>query len=208
MANCCIEHMTIIAEYERRQTFKTSNPGARYRQSRFPALLAWGGFHFAHSASSKFARLDLVSKMEEVTVIYDRSGKTMHQLYKKKRTVVPLSCLSQNMLHAILATEDQNFYKHSGYDSIAILRAVWANLKAGRVIQGGSTLTQQLAKNTFLTSQRSFRRKIEEFWLAREIEKHYSKNQILELYAKRQPGSAFKPIVLGDLKAYERFLCP
>ncbi len=71
------------------------------------------------------------------------------------------------------------------YEGSAIVRAAFANLVSGKVTQGGSTLTQQLAKNAFLNSERSYRRKIQEFWLARRIERNYSKDQILEMYANR-----------------------
>lgn len=88
-------------------------------------------------------------------------------------------------MDAILAMEDHDFYSHHGYDLAGIVRAAWANLRAGRIEQGGSTLTQQLAKNALLCPSQTYWRKLRELWLARKIEKQYSKVQILELYINR-----------------------
>ncbi len=126
-----------------------------------------------------------VSRMEESTKIYDRDGNLIYEFYEKRRTVVPVSKISKQMREAIVAIEDRNFYCHSGYEIGAMGRAAIANLISRRISRGGSTLTQQLAKNSFLTPERSFRRKAQELWLARKIEKNYSKEKILELYANR-----------------------
>ncbi|MBL94763.1 MAG: Penicillin-binding protein 2D [Alphaproteobacteria bacterium MarineAlpha3_Bin5] len=89
------------------------------------------------------------------------------------------------LIHAVLATEDRRFYSHIGIDIFGTLRALWANIKAGRITQGGSTITQQLAKNLFLKPERSYKRKIQELMLAFWIEYHFSKNQIITLYLNR-----------------------
>jgi penicillin-binding protein 1A len=123
--------------------------------------------------------------MQETTKIYDRNGILIDELYLKKRTVVPLASLPKELRDAILAIEDRNFYHHSGYEFRAIMRAFMANLRAGEVKQGGSTITQQLARNAFLSSRRTYKRKIQELWLARKIENTYTKSQILECYANR-----------------------
>ncbi|HUA54532.1 MAG TPA: PBP1A family penicillin-binding protein, partial [Candidatus Sulfotelmatobacter sp.] len=86
---------------------------------------------------------------------------------------------------AVMAIEDRRFYHHFGVDPIGLVRAAWANHRAGRVVQGGSTLTQQVAKNLFLTSERSFRRKIQEALLALWLEHRYTKDQILAIYLNR-----------------------
>ena len=90
-----------------------------------------------------------------------------------------------HLLRAVIATEDRRFYDHSGIDPLGLLRAMAANLWAGRVVQGGSTITQQAAKNIFLTPERNLRRKAQELLLALWLERKFSKDQILELYLNR-----------------------
>ncbi|MFM9847608.1 MAG: transglycosylase domain-containing protein [Hyphomicrobiaceae bacterium] len=98
---------------------------------------------------------------------------------------VPFDLLPRHVINAVVATEDRRFFTHWGLDPIGIARAGFANLKAGRYAQGGSTLTQQLAKNLFLTSERSLRRKVEELMLALWLEVRLSKQDIAELYLNR-----------------------
>ena len=98
---------------------------------------------------------------------------------------IPFDLMPRHIIDAVLAIEDRRFFEHQGVDPIGLLRAVFANLRAGRYAQGGSTLTQQLAKNLFLTSERSLRRKIEELMLALWLEIRLSKQDILELYLNR-----------------------
>lgn len=93
--------------------------------------------------------------------------------------------IPRNLINAVVATEDRKFFEHSGIDISGILRATIANLKAGRTVQGGSTITQQLAKIMFLTSERKLTRKLKEAFLAFEIERKYSKQQILTTYLNR-----------------------
>ncbi|MBT6095228.1 MAG: hypothetical protein HOH04_10120, partial [Rhodospirillaceae bacterium] len=93
--------------------------------------------------------------------------------------------LPETLPQAIIATEDRRFYSHYGLDPIGIARAAWANLRAGRIVQGGSTLTQQAAKNLFLTPERSYKRKIQEVLLAFWLEQKFSKDQILTIYMNR-----------------------
>ncbi|HMD64465.1 MAG TPA: PBP1A family penicillin-binding protein [Stellaceae bacterium] len=99
----------------------------------------------------------------------------------------PLSLkeMSPYLPKAVIATEDRRFYGHFGVDPIGLVRAAFANISAGRVVQGGSTITQQLAKNLFLTPERSLSRKIQETLLALWLEHRFSKNQILEIYLNR-----------------------
>jgi penicillin-binding protein 1A len=99
----------------------------------------------------------------------------------------PLSLkdMSPYLPKAVIATEDRRFYSHFGLDPIGLLRAAWVNLSAGHVVQGGSTITQQLAKNLFLTPERSFTRKIQETLLALWLEHRFTKDQILEIYLNR-----------------------
>ena len=98
---------------------------------------------------------------------------------------VPLDLLPRHVADAVIATEDQRFWDHRGVDPWGLLRAALANMRSGRFVQGGSTLTQQLAKNLYLTSDRTFSRKLEEFTLALWLEARLSKSDILELYLNR-----------------------
>ena len=98
---------------------------------------------------------------------------------------VRLNELPPALPQAILATEDRRFYSHFGLDLIGLARATLANIKAGRIVQGGSTITQQVAKNVFLTQARTFRRKIQELLLALWLERKFSKDQILTVYLNR-----------------------
>lgn len=115
-------------------------------------------------------------------VIYDRNDVIVAERSTVKFTVVPLASVPELFTTALLAVEDQRFYKHSGIDIRAILRSAWRNMAAGAVVEGGSTLTQQLAKNMFLTSERTYVRKFTEAITALRIEGKYSKDEILELY--------------------------
>jgi len=93
--------------------------------------------------------------------------------------------LPVHLIQAVVATEDRRFYHHFGVDPIGLARAAWTNLTAGRVVQGGSTLTQQLAKNVFLTADRSYERKIQELLLSFWLERNFSKDEILAIYLNR-----------------------
>ncbi|MDA8792907.1 PBP1A family penicillin-binding protein, partial [Bacteriovoracaceae bacterium] len=114
--------------------------------------------------------------------IYDREGKLLLEIGNEKRTLVDMENVPQKVIDCFVSAEDDNFFEHSGVDYSGILRAALANLKAGRVVQGGSTITQQVAKSLLLSSERSFTRKIKDLLLARKIEKQFSKNEILYLY--------------------------
>jgi 1A family penicillin-binding protein len=93
--------------------------------------------------------------------------------------------VSPHLVHAVIAAEDKRYYSHFGIDPIGITRAMYTNLRAGRVVQGGSTLTQQVAKNVFLTAERKIERKLKELPMALALELKYSKQQILSIYLNR-----------------------
>src|SRR5215831_1534418 len=118
-----------------------------------------------------------------VTRIYADDGKTViGEFALEKRIPLKYDEIPPVMKNAILAVEDARFYDHVGIDPIRIVGAVWKNLTSNRV-EGGSTLTQQLAKNLFLTREQTYTRKVNEWVLALQIERYYTKNQIMELYA-------------------------
>jgi penicillin-binding protein 1A len=101
------------------------------------------------------------------------------------RPFVALKEISPVLVEAVVSTEDRRFWQHSGVDPIGVLRAIFANLRAGSTVEGGSTITQQLAKNLYLTPERSLRRKLEELVLAVWLEARLTKEQILTLYLNR-----------------------
>ena len=123
-------------------------------------------------------------KIAQSTKIYDRTGKTLlWDIHSDiKRTVVPFSKISRNIKNATVAIEDSEFYQHKGIDIPALLRSIFNDIMTGSKKQGGSTITQQLAKNTLLTKEKTFTRKTKEIVLALKMEKEISKEKILELY--------------------------
>ena len=126
------------------------------------------------------------------TVIYDRNDKVIFEMYKdENRIPVKLSEMSPFLKKATISIEDKDFYRHSGFSLRGYLRAILSSLIKRRV-EGGSTLTQQLVKTVLLSSERTFTRKIKEFVLASEIERRYSKDEILEMYLNKIPyGGTF-----------------
>ena len=116
------------------------------------------------------------------TLIFAANGDTLHEFYTQNRVIVPLEQIPEGMIHAVIDTEDHRFYQHYGVDLGGILRAVFVNVKSRRTAQGASTLTQQLARSLFLTPNKSWERKIRELLLALQIERTYTKDEILEMY--------------------------
>ncbi|MDP8032874.1 penicillin-binding protein 1A [Pasteurella atlantica] len=123
-------------------------------------------------------------KLQQPMQIYTSDGKLIGEVGEERRIPVKLADIPQQLIDAIIATEDTRFYEHSGYDLKGIARAAVALLKGGRK-QGASTITQQLARNFFLTPERRLARKLKELILATEIEKVMSKDEILELYLNK-----------------------
>jgi penicillin-binding protein 1A len=114
--------------------------------------------------------------------VYAGDDEFITEFQAEKRIFVPLQQIPPHLRNAIIAVEDARFYSHFGVDVRGIARAAYANFRHGRVVEGGSTITQQLAKVLFLTPDRSFSRKVKEALLAFELEKRYSKDRLLELY--------------------------
>ncbi len=125
------------------------------------------------------------ARRQAAVTITDSHGEVIGWRGIRQDDSIPLEELSPYLVKAVLATEDARFYEHFGVDVIGTLRAAIANARAAGVVQGGSTLTQQLAKNLFLSPERSFRRKIHEAFLALWIEAHLSKDEILKMYLDR-----------------------
>lgn len=141
-------------------------------------------------------KLRIQFNRNSLSSIYDKSKKrsvslirldpavigSIHPRLHEDRILLAQDEISQKLKKALIAVEDRNFYQHYGIDPKGILRAVWANIKAGATVQGGSTLTQQLVKNFFLTRERTLIRKLNEAIMSLLLEYHYSKDEILAAY--------------------------
>jgi penicillin-binding protein 1A len=119
------------------------------------------------------------------TTVLDCKGRLIQELFTQNRSPVSLEEVPQTFIDAIVSTEDRRFRRHWGVDLIGIARAALHNLQAGEIVEGGSTITQQLAWNLFLTHEKTFSRKIREAVLALRIERRYSKDEILEMYVNQ-----------------------
>lgn len=118
----------------------------------------------------------------QATVIYDKNGNVASKISANKTESVNYDQIPEHLIHAVVAIEDHRFFEHNGVDFIGIVRAFVRNTKAGGIVEGGSTITQQLTKNAFLSTEKSYKRKMDEVFLAREIEKEFTKEEILEIY--------------------------
>jgi len=128
-------------------------------------------------------------EVAQSTKIYDRTGKTiLYEIFaSEKRTIIDLSKIPQNLVWATIVVEDKDFFQHPGFDLQAIIRSIIVDILQGGKVQGGSTLTQQFVKNAFLTSEKTYIRKIKELLLAYQIEKKFSKKEILQMYFNEIP---------------------
>jgi penicillin-binding protein 1A len=129
-------------------------------------------------------RLDVVTDYRPLRAsqVFSVDGELIGQFYVEKRVLVPVDQIPRLVKQAFVAAEDVRFYSHGGVDYLGIARAAWANLRAGRVVQGGSTITQQVAKLLIVGQERSLGRKVREAMLAHRIEQRLSKDQILGIY--------------------------
>ncbi len=115
--------------------------------------------------------------------ILDANGTLITNIHAtENRTIVDLNKIPKNLQNAFISVEDNRFYEHSGIDPRGIVRAIYSNFTQGEVAEGGSTITQQLAKNAFLSQDRTFKRKIQEVFIALRLEREYTKEEILEMY--------------------------
>ncbi|MEH7177626.1 transglycosylase domain-containing protein [Neobacillus vireti] len=116
------------------------------------------------------------------TIIYDQNGEIASKISNSSIEGVSINQIPMEVIHAVVATEDQLFYKHNGINYFAIMKAFVKNTISGDIVAGGSTVTQQLAKNAFLTHERTYTRKIKELIITKKIERTYSKDEIMERY--------------------------
>ncbi len=148
-------------------------------------MLAAIGITFAYMQYSKnLPELSILSDYQPplVSRVYNTGGELIAEYADEHRILTPFREFPKRLVHAFLAAEDQQFFEHPGINPARIFSAAIANIKAGHTVQGGSTITQQVAKNFLLTSERSYTRKIREVILAYRIEKAFSKEDILYLY--------------------------
>ena len=131
------------------------------------------------------AALSKIGEMDQATAVFDASDALAFTIYKEQRIEVPLGQISPRLIQALIATEDQRFYEHHGFDLRRIASAAFANVRRRRAAQGASTITQQLARQSFLTPDKTFHRKLQELILAQRLEHQYPKSRILELYLNK-----------------------
>ncbi len=133
-------------------------------------------------------------QIAQSTKIYDRNGELLYDIFQEQnRTPVKLNEIPEVVKQATIAIEDKDFYKHQGFSTIGILRSFYKLALSRRIEGGGSTLTQQLVKNALLTGEQTWTRKVKEFIVAIQVERSYSKNEILEMYLNEIPygGTAY-----------------
>jgi membrane peptidoglycan carboxypeptidase len=152
-------------------------------------LAAWFSYELTAGLPNREA-INSLGDMAQSTTIFDASDKPVFTIFKEQRIEVPLSRISVNLIKAVISVEDQRFFEHSGVDAIRVAAAAMKNLEEGRRAEGGSTITQQLARQSFLTRDKTIRRKLKEIILAGYIESEYTKDQILEMYLNK--------VYLGD----------
>ena len=145
------------------------------------ALAVMGFFFYLVEDLPKIASL-ADYRPSTVTTVYADDEQKIAEFYKERRLVIPLEAIPPMLVEAFIAAEDSRFYEHGGIDFKSILRAFFKNLEAGTIVQGGSTITQQVTKSFFLTPERSYKRKLKEAVLAYRISETFSKEEVLFLY--------------------------
>jgi penicillin-binding protein 1A len=151
----------------------------------FTAMLAIGGA--GGYVYSLFSDLPDISRLENFTpiessIVYSSDGKVLSEFYQERRTYIPYYKMPIRIKQAFVAIEDRRFYSHHGVDFFGILRAIYKDIRAQGMVEGGSTITQQLAKMVFLKPEKSIKRKIKEAIIATQLEKRYTKEEILGMY--------------------------
>ncbi|WP_353855451.1 PBP1A family penicillin-binding protein [Bacillus sp. Bos-x628] len=157
---------------------------------------------FAVFASTAPSLDDSKLKTPYSSKIYDKNNKVIAEVGAEKRTYVSIKDIPDVVKEAFIATEDARFYQHHGIDPIRIGGALIANVEDGFGAEGGSTITQQVVKNTLLNDHKTLKRKVQEIWLSIQLEQKYSKDEILEMYLNR---IFFTPQAYGVGKAAEQF---
>lgn len=137
-------------------------------------------FFFAKDIQSKET---IINNKNRGVVLLDRTGTPFFSFYEGRlKKTVPLESLPEHIPQSVIAVEDKDFYSHPGFSLRGIVRSLWNNIRQKEIVAGGSTITQQLVKNTILSPEKSYLRKYQEIILAHELERRYSKKEILEMY--------------------------
>ncbi len=166
------------------------------------ALLVWASFIKLPDISTFEAR-----KIANSSKITDRTGEiVLYDIHQSvRRTEIPLETMGQNIKNAVIAIEDSHFYTHKGIRPTSIVRAVFANITSGSFSQGGSTITQQIIKNTLLNTKKTVSRKFKEWVLAIKLERHFTKDQILQIYLNDAPfGSTIYGVEEASLAFFKK----
>jgi 1A family penicillin-binding protein len=157
-------------------------------------IIILSGTIYAYAILKSIPNVTLLSenRIAESTKIYDRTGKILlYEIYgEQRRTIIAPDKIPDIVRQATIAVEDRNFYEHAAVDWKSVARAFITNIMSGGVVQGGSTITQQLAKKAFLTDDRTISRKLKELVISYNLEKRYSKEEILNLYLNQIPYGA------------------
>jgi penicillin-binding protein 2A len=143
-------------------------------------VLGFLGIVYAYSMDADISSLK--NELPQATVFYDLNGEVASKVSANKNEGISINQVPESLKNAVIAIEDRRFYEHHGVDYIGITRALIRDIKARGMVEGGSTITQQLTKNTLLTSQKTLKRKIDEVFLAMKIERQFSKSEILQMY--------------------------
>lgn len=178
-----------MAEYKMRKQVKRQKNVKKTLKSIKYFIVACIAFALASMAGLNLylASLEPIENLEEfkpniVTQIDSQDGQIIKTFTAFNSSSIEVTDIPDTLKKAFIATEDKNFYNHKGYDPFGLIRSTLANIKAGRVVQGASTITQQLARILFLSNEKTFDRKIKEFIISSRIEKSISKDKILEMY--------------------------
>ncbi len=169
----------------RNQTLKKRKSRIKYFVIIGAALLiiavlgGWGAFRLL-IAKQDIGQLEV--PLPAATILYDQQGTEATRISFNKIEEINYADIPRHMVDAVVAVEDRRYFEHEGMDMRAIGRAFWTNMTSGGTVQGGSTITQQLAKNVFLSHERTWSRKWDEVLLAKKIEENYSKEDIMEMY--------------------------
>ncbi|MBC7740575.1 MAG: PBP1A family penicillin-binding protein [Bdellovibrionaceae bacterium] len=148
-------------------------------------LISVLGLYLAYASVKK--TLPDIIKIEDykpllVSQVYDRDNKKIGEFFRERRVLIPYKDIPQVVINAFLAAEDDQFFQHKGINPSALFRAALANMRAGRNVQGGSTITQQVAKTLLLSNEKTFTRKLRDILLAIQMEENLTKEEILYLY--------------------------
>jgi penicillin-binding protein 1A len=152
------------------------------------AAVLIAGIWFIASVASEVPNREAlrgIGSMAQATTLFDAKDQAAFTIFREQRIDVPLSDVSPRLVQAILAIEDQRFYEHRGVDIVRVGGAALNNVLEGRLAQGGSTITQQLARQSFLTPDKTIRRKLTEVFVAARLERQYSKDEILSMYLNK-----------------------